>query len=433
MSLPGGGPPLSPLVPLATVPVHVPADDGSPAGTVALRGTFLATGLWCAALAPFISVMLQERGLDALAIGTVSALAAAATAVVIPAWGHLGDAVIGRARAFQVGLVVATGGVLASLLPLGVPLVAILLASSVVFVGLFLGLGDALAMGALRVPQRQYGALRALTSLSFAVGVIAAGLLYDVTGYGAAVFVAVGTSIVLFALVTFVPDPTRHRAVRERALVHDKATADSRFGSVGRVFAVQPRLLGVLVVLTIVYAGLQGAGTFVPLRIAELGGAPSDVALSAGIGAFLEIPGLIVAGLAGRRLGLRPVFIVAAVVYAACVISWGVLPTPVAINATRIATGLCYGVLATARVVIVARLLPASLQATGQGLVQAVTVGLGTVLGDVLGGLQYGTMGPTAFFATAGIVAIVGAIGGWFALRGDVGASDRALLEAAPA
>jgi MFS family permease len=93
-----------------------------------------------------------------------------------------------------------------------------------------------------------------------------------------------------------------------------------------------------------------------------------------------------------------------------------------AINATRFVTGLCFGSLIAARVLIVPRLLPEQLQATGQVLLQAATYGLGTVVGSVVGGVAYGWIGPTAFFAGAGVVSIVGGVATWLALAGPAGA-----------
>ena len=67
------------------------------------------------------------------------------------------------------------------------------------------------------------------------------------------------------------------------------------------------------------------------------------------------------------------------------------------------------------------RLLPERLQATGQVLVMAATSGLGTVLGSVVGGFAYGSIGPMGFFAAAGGVAVAGGIASWFVLGSSVG------------
>ncbi len=391
----------------------------------ALRLLYLAIGTWSAALAPFTAVILRSNGLDTVTIGLLSALAALAATALVPAWGHLADVLVGRVYAFELGVALASGAAVALLLPLPLAVLAPILASFALFPAMFLALGNALAVGALPAPERQYGALRALASLSFAVGVIVAGILYDRTGYSAAPVLVLAWSGVLSLLLTRVPDRTRDPAVRATATDPGGSGAAGRFGSVSRALAVQPRLWAVLGFLALAYTGLLGATIFVGIRIVELSGQPSDVALSFGIASFAEIPGLVLAGWIGRRAGLRWLILVACVVYGACIASWGVLPSPIAINATRIVTGLCFGALAAALVLVIARLLPGELQATGQTMVQAATFGLGSAAGAIVGGVLYGAFGPTTFFIVAGAMAIFGGLGAWVVLDGPVGARVR--------
>jgi MFS transporter, PPP family, 3-phenylpropionic acid transporter len=389
-----------------------------------LRAIYIAIGLSTASIAPFVPVILKERGLDPAVIGLVAALAALLTTIVVPVWGHLADVLVGRARAFRIGLIIAAGTAAGLLLQLPLVAVAAMFASFTVFAGLFLALGDALAVADLPSPERQYGALRAHASLSFTVGIVAVGFLYSWAGYGAAPVVFLVWAGALFLLVGLVPDRTENAAARVSAEKAGGERAD-RFGSIGRAFAVQPRLWAILAVFTLAFAGLQGALTFIGIRIVELGGQPSDVALSFALSAVTEIPGLVAAGWMGRRFGLRWLFVASLILYGLCIASWGILPSAIAINATRLVTGLSFGSLTAARVLLVPRLLPETLQATGQVLVQAASLGLGTVLGSVVGGVIYGSMGPTSFFAVAGGVAIVGAIASWLVLSGSVGARLR--------
>jgi PPP family 3-phenylpropionic acid transporter len=386
---------------------------------------FLAIGAWTAAIAPFTAVILRTHGLDTFVIGLLSALAALAAAVLVPAWGHVADVLVGRGQAFRLGLVAAAVAALALLLPLPLPIFAFTLAAFWIFTVLFMSLGDALAVGGLPSPERQYGSLRALSSLSFAVGIIVAGFVYDTAGYAAVPVVSLAWSAALLLLMGRVPDRTRDPGIRAIARREGGDDAAGRFGSVSRVISMQPRFLAVLAVFTLAYTGLMGAMIFVTIRIVELGGQPSDVALTFGIASFAEIPGLVLAGWAGRRIGIRWLVVLALVAYGLCIASWGVLPTPAAINATRLVTGVCFGALAAARVLIVARLLPEPLQATGQAMGQAATFALGNALGALIGGLVYGGLGATAFFGVAGLMAIAGGVGAWVALHGPVGAPTR--------
>jgi len=386
-----------------------------------LRGIYTAVGLSTASIAPFIPVILKGRGLDPATIGVLAALAAVAATLVVPAWGHLADAIVGRARAFQIGLLIAAS--LAAGLLLDLPLVAVaaMFASFTVFASLFIGLADALAVVDLPAPERQYGALRAHASLSFTVGVVAVGFLYSWAGYGAAPAVFLIWACTLLFLVGRIPDRTA--ASHLRSSRHEtEGERGGRFGSPGRAFAVQPRLWIVLAIFALAFAGLQGALTFIGIRIVELGGQPSDVAISFGVAALAEIPGLVAAGWLGRRIGLRWLLVASLLLYGLCITTWGILPYAVAINATRAVTGLCNGSLMAARVLMVPRLLPQSLQATGQVLFQAATLGFGTVMGSVIGGVAYSVFGPRFFFLAAGGVAIAGGVAAWFVLAGPVGA-----------
>jgi MFS family permease len=368
-----------------------------------------------------VPVILQARGLDPATIGLAAALGALASTVVVPAWGHLADSLVGRARAFRIGLLIAACMAVGLLVDIPPVAVVAMLASFTVFASLFIGLADALAVVDLPVPERQYGALRAHASLSFTVGVVAVGFIYSWAGYGAAPAAFLIWAGALLLLVRRIPDRSPDSKVRPN---RDGTAVERgrRFGSLGRAFAVQPRLWVLLAVFAFAFAGLQGALTFVGIRIVELGGQPSDVALSFGVASVAEIPGLVAAGWLGRRIGLRWLFVASLVLYGLCITSWGILPYVVAINTTRFVTGLCNGSLMAARVLMVPRLLPQSLQATGQVLFQSATLGFGTVVGSVVGGVVYGWFGPTFFFAAAGGVAIIGGVGAWFILAGPVGA-----------
>jgi MFS family permease len=368
-----------------------------------------------------VPVILQARGLDPATIGLAAALGALASTVVVPAWGHLADSLVGRARAFRIGLLIAACMAVGLLVDIPPVAVVAMLASFTVFASLFIGLADALAVVDLPAPERQYGALRAHASLSFTVGVVAVGFIYSWAGYGAAPAAFLIWAGALLLLVRRIPDRSPDSKVRPN---RDGTAVERgrRFGSLGRAFAVQPRLWVLLAVFAFAFAGLQGALTFVGIRIVELGGQPSDVALSFGVASVAEIPGLVAAGWLGRRIGLRWLFVASLVLYGLCITSWGILPYVVAINTTRFVTGLCNGSLMAARVLMVPRLLPQSLQATGQVLFQSATLGFGTVVGSVVGGVVYGWFGPTFFFAAAGGVAIIGGVGAWFILAGPVGA-----------
>ncbi len=169
----------------------------------------------------------------------------------------------------------------------------------------------------------------------------------------------------------------------------------------------------VLLAVGLVFAGILSGYTFLPLYLTQLGGQPSDVALSAGVSALAEIPTMLVLGRVVERVGLRAVFVAGTVINAACFASWTWLTVPDLIIATRLFTGVAFASILVATVLTIARLLPAELQATGQALFQTTAFGLAAIVSNFIGGLLYANIGPTAVFGFATLLALLAAVVGW--------------------
>lgn len=382
---------------------------------IALHVLVTSLGVALGVLYPFISVILAGRGFSPAEIGLISSLGAIGFTIAIPAWGHLADVRLGRPRTLQLCAIGACSAVLALLLPWPPLLVVGLLIAFWVFESSWQPLADAITVNALR--GRDYARVRLFTSLGFAVATILSGFLYDRTGYWPAfVLFALAGAVMLIASL-FLPDVARAdlAAHRRSAAVEAPKTRTWGFGSTGVAIAVAPKLGLVLAASAMLHVGIISGFTFLPLRIVELGGSPSDVALSAGLSAGSEIPAMLVMGLAVRRFGLRAVFAGSALLYGACFVSWTVIEVPLVIIASRVVTGLAFSGVIISVVMTIARLLPADLQATGQALFQTSAFGVAAVLANVVGGVLYQTFGHVAVFALGAALAVVAAGIGWFA------------------
>jgi MFS transporter, PPP family, 3-phenylpropionic acid transporter len=406
-----------------------------------LRLLYLALGAATAFLNPFIPVILQARGLDPAEIGLVTALAAVALIVAIAAWGHIGDAILGRRRTLQVCAVLAIGVAFG----IGLPVPGLVLAGLVVAFtctqGSFLALADSVSVNVLTDPRRHYGRIRMLASLSFAVAAILVGILYDRTGYGMATPLYAAAALAMIVAVIWTPDrppvawassspagagdaPDSRPKVRQSvpsptldpAWAPELIRSRSRFGSTGVAFSTQPRLLGVLTTVALVWFSVMVSFTFLSLRIVDLGGRASDVALASGISAFAEIPGMLLAARFAGRIGLRGLFSLSTVGFAACFVAWAFLNSPDQIVVTRLLTGFCYGGMTVSMVLTMGELLPTHLQVTGQTLYQGTATGVAAVAGNSIGGLLYGFAGAPVLFVVCAVVAVAGAMLGLFTL-----------------
>jgi PPP family 3-phenylpropionic acid transporter len=405
-----------------------------------LRLLYLALGAGTAILNPFIIVILAEQGFGPAAIGLVGAIGSASLFAAAPMWGHIGDTLIGRRQTLILVETLAT----ITAVGMGLPVIPVVLAGLVIVFtlsqGACMALCDSLSVSVLDDPRLQYGRIRMLSSLAFAFVSVPLGLLYDRTGYYLAGPLFIVGAALLFAALTRVPGTRPVRGARTaagpKAVPAQRSTGGrrplptrrdgpviktaSRLGSAGVAFQIQPRLFGVLASVLLVFFPVMISFTFLSLRIVSLGGQASDVALSFGVSALAEVPGMLLAARLAARLGLRGLFALGAVAFAAGFLSWTVLDSPSAIVATRVVTGLGYGSLVVAMVLTMGEILPGALQATGQTLYQAVATGLASVVGNLLGGVLYGSAGPAALFALCALSAAVGAALGWLTLPARV-------------
>jgi MFS family permease len=387
-----------------------------------LRALYVSNGLAIGALYGFVPVLLQSRGFEPALIGLTTGLGSLAYAIALPAWGHMGDIVSGPRRTLQLACFPAA--IFAFGLSAPIPAVAIILCQLVISAGggPTLALTDAMAVPTLANPSREYSRLRLLTSLGSAGAAVGCGFLYETTGYLAAPVLYFGAMAATVVCGQFVPlgrDSEHRRMARRAAEGHAQAApVRGRFGSVGEAFKVQPRLVGVLLSVILVFLGCMSAATYITIRISDLGGGPIEVGLSNGIGSVAEVPGLILAGWVASRVGIRVLLAVSAVGFAICMMSWIVLVGAGPILATRFASGVFFGGIFFSFVMTMARLLPPRLQATGQTLFQAACFGFAAFLANFGGGILYAVAGPLGVFGVGGVCAIAGGLAGFVVLPG---------------
>lgn len=380
----------------------------------ALRLIVLALGVALGAFYPFVSVLLRERGLSAGEIGLITSIGAIGFSLAVPAWGHLADVRLGRPRTLQICAIGGAAAVLALLAPWTLLGIVVLFSAFTIFQSAWQPLSDAITVSTVR--GREYGRVRLLTSLSFALAAIVAGFVYDRTGYAPAHLALVAGAVVMAVAAIFVPDVERAEMHRPGARTPAGSASRRwtwRLGSLGLALRHAPRLGLVLTAVALLHFGIISGFTFLGLRITELGGGPSEVAMASGLSAAVEIPAMLGAGWVARRVGLRGLFAASALLYATAFSTWAVLELSTAIIATRTLTGLAFAGVIVSVVLTVAELLPRELQATGQSLYQLTGFGLAAIAANAIGGILYDGVGHAAVFGLGAVLALAAAVLGW--------------------
>ncbi len=376
------------------------------AGT-SVRALFALIGISVAAFSPFLALLLRDRGFDPSQIGVVFGAMAGTWMVANPVWGHVADAWVGRVRALRIAAVGTATMSLVFFPPERSMLVVLpVVIALAAFRGAVVPIGDAIALDHLGPENvRDYGLIRLWSSLAFAVAAIACGALYQVASIGLVPLVYAVTMATLAAWST--------------TLVRDVPThvpSGERFGSVGAAFRAAPRLAPLLAGMLLWGIGFAAAWTFLPLRIVGRGGGPLLVGIAAAVGAFIEVPVMRKSKWFTGRFSLRGVYVLGCVIYGTVFVAWAFVKSPVVIAVLNGFEGVGFALLFVSGVMVVGKLVPGHLQATGQSLMQMVGQGLGPVLGASIGGVVYGRYGPKALFLGAGASTLLAAMVIWFTL-----------------
>jgi len=392
----------------------------------ALRVMFLLVGAIIGVVYPFIPAILADRGFDPTGVGLVTAASAVAFTLAVAIWGHLGDVVIGRTAAFRIGVVGSTVGVLAMLADVPAPVVGLLVIVFITFESSFAPLADALAVNALATTPNAYARVRVLASVGFGVASIAAGRLYEEAGFWPAPLSWAGLGVAIFVTLRWVPDVQRFAQTEApgRAGTGPSIRAPSPSplrrlaggGSFGVALRTQPRLPRVLLGLGLVHVGIVSGFTFLSLRLIDLGGGPTEIALAAGISAIAEIPAIWLVPRVIGRTGLRSLLVAGIVLYGFVMASWAFIADPSLIVATRIASGVAFAGITVGAVMTIAALLPPELQASGQGLYQTVGFGVAAIAANAIGGIVYGSGGAMPLFLGCAALAAISALVTWRAV-----------------
>jgi PPP family 3-phenylpropionic acid transporter len=374
-------------------------------------GLYVLFGPVIASYFPFFALFLSARRLTPTDIGAVVAVMAVARIAANPVWGHLADARMGRRRALVASL---CGSVVSALLLLGlghglarVLAPAVLLAA---WSGSIHPNIDALTLTRLGPDgMAGYGRIRAWESLSYAACCVAFGALLQAVGstWLMAVHATALLALGLWALTLASDRPEESARVDH-----------GRLGTAGAVLKGSRRFRGFLFGSLILWIGFNGAWNFLALRIQSQGGGPLLVGLGTALGGVVEVAVMLASPRVTARFGLRTVYAAGSVVYATAFVLWGLISSPVAVSLLTVFEGFGFALLFTSGVVIVGRLIPAALYATGQSLVVTVAFGIAPIVGGAVGGLVFQRLGAAALYLGAAVLALAGGAVVWVTLAG---------------
>jgi PPP family 3-phenylpropionic acid transporter len=351
-----------------------------------------------AALMPYLSIYFASRGLTGFEIGILLSLIPLLTMLGAPFWTAVADAT-GRHKMVLIAMI---GVVLLAALGLS-------FATHIVTLGLFTALFafhlapsmpllDHAVLEGLGNRAHTYGRQRVWGAFGWALSAPIAGWVTSTFGLPWAFFLFLGILpwvVIAGSRITF-------------ATVSAPGTRGVG-GGIGLVRR-DARWIPFLLTGFVGGVGLAVIGSFLPLHLQELGGSLTVIGVAMAVPAISEIPFMVFGGALLAAIGARRLLLVAVAMMGLRLLLSGVLTDYAAVAAVQLLHGPSFGVFWIAGVSYARELAPREHRAVAQGLFTALTGGLGSFTGSILGGAMYGAWGGAVTFLVAATLMALAAL-----------------------
>ena len=353
----------------------------------------------------FITVYLNDRGVDSAGIGLLMAVAPLVSLLGQPVWGNLGDRIPWKNTLLW--LLCLLGSLSICLLPFTSGLLGMgaILALFAFFYLSVQPLGDAVALESLHRAELPYGPVRLFASLSFGLFSALSGLL--LTGHSERVPWAIAVSLLLtFSSVFLLPKVRGHR---ERS---DK----------GGIRGLRPykRMWTLIVFSMLLMIGLSSFYNFFPIFYkVDLGGTQNMLGVCFLISSFVEIPFLAYYDRLYRRFGAEKLLLFSGLVMAFRWLLLSLIRNPWVAMATQALHIGCFLLMSLTVIFYVDETVPAKYKAAGQMVYTLTALSIARILGALIGGFLAQRFGRRELFLITSVYTFVCvfAFSAWLLLR----------------
>ena len=342
---------------------------------------------------PYFNLYCYHIGFSGLQIGIISALRSVVLVVCALIWSVLADR-FQRRRSIFIGCSLASAAAWSLYLTTDrfAPMLLITLIYGVFYAPLISFL-EAFSMDVLGPRKRRYGTLRAWGSIGFIAVVLVMGQ----------VLIHHPVQIILILILA----GSTLQACCSLALPRP-ASGTPRPVWHGFNALFQPRLwlfLGGAFLMLVSHGAYYG---FFSIHLEQSGHAPPFIAMAWALASMAEIVAMLRSEWLFERFSLAQVLVFS---FAAATLRWILVwsaNAPAAIVATQILHALTYGTFHMASILYIDTLMPPEAKTLGQALNNAVTYGLGLMVGFFLNGYLFEVLGARSLFLVSAGIALAG-------------------------
>lgn len=354
------------------------------------------------AIGNYQTVYLQSHGFSASFIGLINATVSAMSIVIVPMWGMISDRMRSIRNVFL--LTMTVGAIAFAFIPLiaglpgiGTPLLLAYLCLVYAFRNPANSMLDNWLVRYSNQKMLDYGSMRSLGSLGFAIaGVAIAGAVSAFgTGWTFPVCSIMMIPVLLMSLRTDDSKPIAAPASRQhKESFNPMVLFKNYYYSTFLVFAF-------LICLVI-----NSAGAFLPYLLGDIGVPSTRFGVITAYMAIIEIPMLMSSKKLRQSMPLYMLTILCCICYTAgCLLLSTSAHTLFSVMIIETFNGLASGLFIASASNYVYTLTPENLKATGQSIYVAVTAAAG-IIASLAGGMLVDAFGATVFYMVIGFIAL---------------------------
>lgn len=358
------------------------------------------------AIGNYQTVFLQSHGFSASFIGIINAVLSAITILITPVWGMVSDRMRSIRNVFLLTLTIGAVGfafipLIVSIPGVGLPLLLVYLAIVYMFRNPSSSLLDNWLVRYANQKQLDYGSMRSLGSLGFAIaGVAIAGAVSAFgTGWTFPVCSIMLIPVVLMSLRTDDSKPiATPQAQPKKESLNPAVLFRNYYYTTFLVFAF-------LICLVI-----NSAAAFLPYLLSDIGVASTRYGVITAYMALIEIPMLMTSSKLRRSMPLYMITLLSCCCYAAgCLLLSSCAHSLISVTLIETFNGLASGLYIASASNYIYTLTPENLKATGQSIYVSVTAAAG-IIASLCGGMIIDSFGATTYYMIIGSIAVFSAL-----------------------
>lgn len=367
-----------------------------------LSGYYFFYFAFIGAFSPYFGLYLQSLNFSAWDIGLLMSQMQLMRLFGPNLWGWLADRFGRRMLIIRLAAVISLAGFSAFFWLDKLPGMLLAMALLAFFWSAALPLVETLTFDHLRDERGRYSRIRLWGSIGFIVAVMLTGALLDIAPPVGVVWVCWGILLGILALAIVVPEAPQ--------VAH--SDTDQSIGEILR----QPRVRALMAACFAMSAAHGAFYVFYSIHLAEHGYSKTQVGSLWSLGVLAEIVVFMLMARLSVRFSLRLILLAsfAAAVLRFLLMGWGV-ESVVIMVLVQLMHGLTFGAYHASAIAAVNEWFPGRAQGRGQALYSSLSFGAGGLLGALISGYTWESLGAGWTFTLSAVFAVIGfwLVWGW--------------------